>query len=406
MAFAINTAAFAGPVSNQNEIDEASQETEFETKSGDLSALSHRYNEDAMMEQYSFSDGASFYCSSALSENENMIPMLALATDDEDVFITVTGGESLPEQNEYILGDAGTYTVSVVHELRDGSGTAKARFTAEITDAPVETDRVVIEGRISLAQNDDGGFCHKFLDGSVLTADVLDGETISYFPKFDIPDSLMCMLYKDGKAYPVPTSGILTEDGIYNVEFSCADDEGNTEIRYMMFSVFVNPTNRLGIFQPPYGFEITEVTLNDTVLPVENPAFLRFEGQGTYTIEYSNGIVSRSTELVRDTMPPVLYFNGTSDVVFDDRVTVSSNEECTYSVKQNGSLVGNSPQLNGAGTYRVYATDSAGNVTEARVEIRAVSAINPLDFVLVLGALLLAAVIYFIIQKNTRIKVR
>lgn len=405
VVFAMNIAAFAEPVSSPDETDETVQETEYE--SGDLSALFHEYSDDLRMEQYSFLDGASFYCTSELSEKGNILPMFSLATDDDDVFITVLcDGEKLPEQNEYLLGSKGAYSVSVEHAMRDGSGTASAHFTAQITDSPVDTDRETIEGRIQLFQSDDGEFSHSFLDGSVLTTDVLDGETINYMPKFDVPEAVMFSLYKDGKAYPVPASGLLTEDGVYNAEFVCVDDDGNAETRYMMFSVFMLPTNRLGIYQPPYGFEIADVRLNGAVLSVDNPGFFKLDEQGTYEIEYTNGEVTRSAELTRDTLPPVLYFNGTSDVIFNERITVSSNEECTYSIKQNGQLIGKEPQLSGAGTFRVSAEDAAGNVTEVRVEILAVSAINPLDFVVVFGILVIAAVLYFIIQKNTRIKVR
>lgn len=405
-AFSINTAAFANSVNSSDNPSNSSQETEQDEKNSDLSALLHGYSEEMMMEQYSFRDGATFYCSAELSEEENNLSMLAIVTNDEDVSIKVTrNGKILPEKKEYLFGDKGTYFVTISHDMRNGAGTAEACFSAEILKTPAESGNSV-EGRVSLETDEDGNFCHKFFEGSVLYVNVLDGETVNYLPKLDIPESVTCTLKRDGKYYPVPTSGILTEDGVYIAEFYCSDDEGNSEKRFMTFSVFMNPTNRLGIIQPPYGFEIMSVKLNEAVLFVENASFFKLDGQGKYHIEYSNGEITRTTELVRDTMPPVLYFNGTSDVVFKDRITVTSSEDCTYSIRQNGQLVGNSPELHGAGTYRVTATDSAGNVTEIRVEILAVSAINPFDFVIIFGALVLAAVIYYIIQKNTRIKVR
>lgn len=407
VGLSLNTAVYANSADSSDNSGNSSQETEQDEKNSDLSALLHGYSEDMMMEQYSFRDGATFYCSAELSEEENNLSMLALVTNDEDVSIKVCcNGELLPEKKEYLFGDKGTYQITVSHVMRNGAGTAVARFGAEISKTPAEPDREVTEGRVSLELTEDGDFRHEFFEGSELFVNVLDGETVNFLPKFDIPESVACSLYRDGKYYPVPSSGILTEDGVYSAEFSCTDDEGNVEKRFMTFSIFMNPTKRLGIFQPPTDFEITSVKLNGNALAVENTNFFKLDGQGEYHIEYSNGEIFRTTELVRDTMPPVLYFNGTSEVVFKDRITVTSSEDCTYSIRQNGQLVGNSPELHGAGTYRVTATDSAGNVTEIRVEILPVSAINPFDFVIIFGVLILAAVIYFIIQKNTRIKVR
>lgn len=404
-AFALTGVVFA---ENTQEPTSTASDTEQGAFSGDLSALLHGYSEDMMMEQYAFPDGAAFYSSEELSEEENVLSMLALVTNDDDVSIIVTrNGETLSEQTEYLIGDSGSYRVTVSHAMRNGAGTVEARFEADIKNSSSSSsDREVIEGRVSLELAENGDFCHTFFEGSVLTSDVLDGETVDFFPMFEIPDSVVCSLYKDGKSYPMPSSGILTEDGAYNAEFSCVDDEGNMEKRFMAFSVFKKPTNRLGIYQPPMVFEITGVKLNGRVLSVENADYFMLDDEGEYHIEYSNGAVTRSATFVRDTMPPVLYFNGTTDVVFKDRIIVSSSEDCTYSVKQNGQLIGGAPELNGAGTYRVTAADSAGNVTEVRVEILAVSAINPLDFAIIFGVLILAAALYFVIQKNTRIKVR
>ena len=404
-AFALTGVVFA---ENTQEPNSTVSDTEQGDFSGDLSALLHGYSEDMMMEQYAFPDGAAFYSSEVLSEEENVLSMLALVTEEDDVSIKVTrNGETLPEQTEYLIGDAGSYKVTVSHVMRNGAGTVEVCFAADIKNSSSSSaEQEIVEGRVSLEKSENGYFCHTFFEGSVLSSNVLDGETVSVLPILVIPESVMCSLYKDGKSYPMPSSEIITEDGAYSAEFSCVDDEGNRERRFMAFSVFTQPTNRLGIYQPPSGFEITGVKLNGSVLPIDNADYVLLDGQGEYSIEYSNGTVYRSASFVRDTLPPVLYFNGTSDVVFKDRVIVSSSEECTYSVKQNGQLIGGAPELNGAGNFRVTATDAAGNTVEVRVEIMPVSAISPLDFVIIFGVLALAAALYFVIQKNTRIKVR
>ena len=129
-------------------------------------------------------------------------------------------------------------------------------------------------------------------------------------------------------------------------------------------------------------------------------------GEGNYFIEYTDGSISRGVFLSRDTVPPVLYFTGTSDIVFREQVIVSSDTDCTLRVTKNGQIVGNVSELHGSGIYRITATDKAGNITSVRLEIKSVSAINPLDIIIIFTALIAAAVVYFIIQKNRRITVR
>ena len=116
--------------------------------------------------------------------------------------------------------------------------------------------------------------------------------------------------------------------------------------------------------------------------------------------------MTRGVLLSRDTVPPVLYFNGTSDIVFTEQVVVTSDTDCTLRVTKNGQIVGNVSELHGSGLYRITATDEAGNITFVRLEIKSVSAINPLDIITIFAALIIAAVVYYIIQKNRRITVR
>ncbi len=129
-------------------------------------------------------------------------------------------------------------------------------------------------------------------------------------------------------------------------------------------------------------------------------------GEGEYFIEYKNGNTTRSVKLSRDITPPVLYFNGTTDVIFSERVFVTSDTECSIRVTKNGQISSSTTELLGAGIYRITATDAAGNTTSARVEIKAVSAINPLDFVIIFGVLVVGGVVYFFIQRNRKMTVR
>lgn len=375
--------------------------------SSDLSLVSRSYDEETMMYLYTFPDGASFYASESLTDGENSTSILLVGSEEDDISILVNSADGFLEQtSEYFLTEDGAYEVTVSHKLRNGSGSVQARFAVEIGEQSVAPEEKVITGRVVLENFDGESFRHKFINGTELVTNVLDGETVSFIPKILIPEEVICSMTRDGKVFSVPTSGLIIEDGAYKMELSCYNDEGKMEKRYFSFSVFTNSTNRLGIFQPPYGYELTSVELNGESVPLENKNFAVLNGEGEYSVEYKNGTTTRSVNLSRDTTPPVLYFNGTTDVLFSEKVIVTSDTECTFRVTKNGQIMNSTTELLGAGIYRITATDKAGNITSARVEIKAVSAINPVDFIIICGVCLIGAIVYFFIQKNRKMTVR
>lgn len=399
-AFSIGLQCFA-------ETSEPAQE-ENSDFSSDLSFVERSYDGDMSMFLYTFPDGAQFYSTEKFTEEENLSSGVFFGSEEEDISISVNSGEGLLEQSsEYFITDEGTYEVTVSHTLRNESGTpVEARFAVTVGTIVEETQMETISGRVELESVDGTDFRHKFLNGSELVTNVLDGETVSFYPKLSIPEDAFCTMTRDGSNATIPSSGLITDDGSYNIEITCYDNDGNIEKRYISFSLFKNPTNRLGIYQPPYGYELKSLTLNGESIPFADKNYVVLDGEGDYLIEYTNGSVSRSVTLSRDTLPPVLYFNDTTDIVFGENVFVTADCVCTLSVMKNGQAAGDSPELLGAGIYRVTATDAAGNVTSARVEIKAISAINPLDIIIVIVALVVAAVVYYLVQRNRTIRVR
>ena len=374
--------------------------------SSDLSLVSRSYDEETMMYLYTFPDGASFYASESLTDSENFTSILLVGSEEDDISILVNSDGFLEQRSEYFLTENGSYEVTVSHILRNGSGSVQARFAVEIGEESVTPEEKQILGRVELENIDGESFRHKFINGTELVTNVLDGETVSFIPKLFIPESVVCSLTRDGNVFSMPSSGLITEDGAYKMELSCFNDEGKMEKRFFSFNLFSGSTNRLGIFQPPYGFDLTSVEFNGESVPLENKNFVLLNGEGEYFVEYRNGTTTRSVKLSRDTTPPVLYFNGTTDVVFSEKVVVTSDTECTFRVTKNGQTVGNVTELLGAGIYRITATDKAGNETSARVEIKAISAINPLDFIIIFGVIAVGGLVYFFIQKNRKMTVR
>lgn len=375
--------------------------------SPDLSLVTRGYNEETMMHIYTFPDGAEFYASEILSDSENSTSILLVGSESEDVSIIVNGEDGFLEQsNEYFLSTDGSYEVTISHKLRSGSGSVQARFGVTIGAQSTAPEEKMITGRVSLENIDGVNFKHRFIDNSEFVTNVLDGETVSYIPKLIIPEKALCTATRNGNIFSMPSSGLITEDGSYKIEISCVDDDGKTERRYFSFTLFTKPTNRLGIYQPPYGYELSAVTLNGEEMPISDKSYIVLDGEGEYYIEYKNGTTTKSVSLTRDTVPPVIYLNGTTNVVFTESVFVSSDTDCTFRVTKNGQTLGEITELSGAGIYRVTATDTAGNIASVRVEIKALSAINPIDIIIIVAALAAAAAAYFIVQKNRKITVR
>ena len=386
---------------------ESSSQDEEPGFSSDMSPVTRSYDEESMMFFYTFSDGASFYASENVTDGENSASVLLVGSEEDDILILVNGANgSLEQSNEYFITEIGAYEVTISHILRDGSEPVQARFAVEIGEQPAETEEKMITGRVVLESIDGESFRHTFINGTEFVTNVLDGETVSFIPKLSIPDSAICSMTRDGNVFSMPSSGLITEDGAYKMEISCFNDEGKMEKRFFSFNLFTSATNRLGILQPPYGFELSEVKLNGESVPLENKNFTVLNGEGDFSVKYTNGELTRSVILSRDTTPPVLYFNGTTDVVFSERITLTSDTECTFRVTKNGQILGNVTELLGAGIYRITAADKAGNITSARVEIKAISAINPLDFIIIFGVLLIGGLVYFFIQKNRKMTVR
>lgn len=375
--------------------------------SSDLSLVSRSYDEETMMYFYAFPDGAKFYASEVLSDSENFTSILLVGTEEDDISILVNSANGFLEQSqEVFLTEDGVYEVTISHELRNASGSVQARFAVEIGEQSAAPAETVISGRVSLENTDGETFRHTFINGEIFETNVLDGETVSFMPKLSVPENVVCSMTRDGKICSLSTSGLITEDGAYKIDFTCYGSDGRLEKRYFSFNFFSKPTNRLGIFQAPFGFELTRITLNGKDVPVTERNFADLNGEGEYFIEYKNGNTTRSVKLSRDITPPVLYFNGTTDVIFSERVFVTSDTECSIRVTKNGQISSSTTELLGAGIYRITAADAAGNTTSARVEIKAVSAINPLDFVIIFGVLVVGGVVYFFIQRNRKMTVR
>lgn len=362
--------------------------------------VSISYDVDSQLYTYFFKDGASFTASEDLSLGPVTTVVLMLFTDDESVDIMLTcDGKPYAYEGDALIDESGEYRITITHTLPDGEQVALDYSVKIITYDEMEESvgNSTETGRIEL-QMADGGYSASFGDQGKVFCSVADGELSAVPVKLTVGEMLGCTVVRNGSKYAFPSDGLFTEDGMYSVTLTAVYDDG-IEIRYLSFAVCTVPSPLLGIYFPPYGYEIDGVLLDGEEYPF-GKSVCRFTEDGSYQISYNNGKEHKMTVLTRDTTPPVLYFNGGSELVFEDDVEVSADAPCTITIYKNGENIYNDTVLRGNGIYRITATDDAGNATTARVEITAPSAVNPMLFAFIGAAAIVGIVVYVIREKK------
>ena len=384
-------------------MDILSSTTAVETENGP----SVVFDEENQMYRYSFSEESEFWSSELLSDTGITASAFLITTESPDIMMTATkNGEPFDLSSYPVLSEMGVYIITVTYAPAE-SDTRQLVYEVEI--AP--PDEVVngettenIYGRLETA-NDGDGYSYSFGDVGKVWINVLDGETVSTPVKILADEYLYCTVKRDGAVYSLPQNGVINEDGAYSATITASHSDGTLETRVIAFNVYINETNRLGIYQPPLGYSIENVLLDGEEYPFTD-SYCYFSDDGEYSVTYSNGKNTLTVLLTRDTTAPVLFFNGSSDIVFDTDVTVTADTPCTITVQKNGMPESNDITLSGSGIYRVTAVDKAGNTTSIRIEINSASMAEPLAVAVILTGIIIAALIYYIIQKNKRPVVR
>lgn len=365
------------------------------------------FDEETKMYRYSFSEESEFWTSELLSAAGITVSAFWIATEAPDVTINITkNGEPFDLASAPVLSEMGSYVIEVTYSPAESD---KRRLVYEVEVAPPEEavsgqTAENIYGRLE-ATNDGDGYSYSFGDAGKVWTNVLDGETVSTPAKLLIDEYLYCTVKRDGAVYPLPQNGVINEDGAYSVSVTASHSDGTLETRVFAFNVYINATNRLGIYQPPFGYSIENVLLDGEEYPFTDN-YCYFTDDGEYSVTYSNGVNVLTVLLIRDTTAPVLYFNGSSDIVFDTDVTVTADTPCTITVQKNGMPESSDTTLSGRGIYRVTAVDQAGNTTSIRIEINSASMAEPLAIAVISAGVIIAALIYYIVQKNKRPVVR
>lgn len=365
------------------------------------------FDEETGMYRYSFENGSEFWTSEALSATGIITSAFWIDSEAPDIGINITrGGEPIDVSEIPVLSEAGNYVIEIIHTPTEGD---RAVYVYEVMISPAE--EVVsgdttssIRGRLEVVRDGDG-YYYSFGDAGGVRTNVLDGETVSTPAKLLVDDALYCSVRRDGSVYSLPQNGVISEDGAYSVIIAATHSDGTQETREFAFNVYTGATNRLGIYHPPFGYSIGNVLFEGEEYPFTDDCCYLAE-DGKYAVTYSDGAAVITVVLERDTTAPVLYFNGGSDTVFASDVTVTADSPCTITVQKNGLVQDNCSVLSENGIYRVTATDRAGNTVSVRIEIYEASMAEPLAVAVILAGGTIAAVIYYIVQKNKRPVVR
>lgn len=360
------------------------------------------YDSGSGMYTYYFGDGSGFTASADLSSGDAFTFVLMIFPNDDNVDIIITkNGELYDYDPDALISESGVYNVTVLHTHENGElETLNYSVTVQDPSEIAENmEKNTVTGRIQLT-SDSGGYSCSFEGLGEVFCSVADGEFSAAAVRLTVDELLGCDITRNGESYAYPANGLFTEDGVYNAIISAVYEEGGMELRYLSFAVFTKPSAALGIYFPPYGYKLDGVLLDGEEYPFSEE-LCRFTRDGRYQISYNNGSEYKMTVLQRDTTPPVLYFNGGSELVFAEDVQVTTDGPCTLEIYKNGGdNIYESTTLRGNGIYRIIATDSAGNTTTARVEITAPSAINPMLFAGIGAVVLTGSLIYIIAEKK------
>lgn len=333
---------------------------------------------------YTFSNGSVIQSTSELNEEED-IQYLWLSWSDDVEAVLMQGEETVDFVKGNILSEDGDYALYAY------CGTETVQFNFSVTSGIT-----IIDERFS-PEYENGVFTD---DG--ITTNVLDGEIIAFPAVIECSDNYICSASKNGDDVSIGSSMTFSDDGTYSLIFT---DITGAKVYRLSFQIWQKPCSKIDIYSTPIGFSITKATLDEIEIAYGKNLFMK--NDGVYEITYSDGNISRTVNITRDTKPPVLMFNGSENLTYSEAVKITADGEYSYTItKENMSCDFADMTLSGAGIYRINAEDEAGNVSSYRVVIEARSGINPVSIILIVSAVIIAAVLYFVYHRTHPLKVK
>lgn len=368
----------------------------------DTMPLIGEYDVETGFYRYRVGVDREIWCSALLYSGGVEVNSLWIGTEAEDIDITVTGSSGVINlEQTIVITEVGTYAVDICYSPESGSGASWRYIINVVAETETAPD---ITGRLDTVP-DGGERCYSFGTLGSVRTNVLDGETVSFPVKLLADDNISCTVTRDGSSYALPADGIIEENGAYDVKLAAVYSDGSIETRSFCFSVYMGATNRVGIYVPPRGCVITKVTLDGEDYPFTAQS-CRFTDDGAYSVSYEGQDLNRTVTLIRDAVPPVLYFNGTCALEFDEIVEITCDSECDIVMQKQGFSFEGSGLIQSSGIYIITATDIAGNKAVYRVVVRLRDFDGLLLSAVIIAALAVAGVVYVVVMKKRGIKIR
>ena len=195
-------------------------------------------------------------------------------------------------------------------------------------------------------------------------ATVADGMVVRSKVEIQIPDSVACVLYRNGHSGEF-TGGTIEEPGSYTLGIT---QDGNT-VNLFSWTIVTGMTNEVLNYTMPSGFEITAATRDGEVTDW-SLEYVDMSAEGRYIISYEcvrTGI-PYTLDLTVDRTPPVLAIEGVDeDGKARGPVAVAKTDENdTLTITKDGEEYNTTLTrvLTQSGRYVATVTDIAGNRTE------------------------------------------
>ena len=244
-----------------------------------------------------------------------------------------------------------------------------------------------------------------YADDAELISNIVSGFVTTTPVYIIIPTGLNATLYRDGNVVSNPDYDNIRDIGSYVLDISGGS---STSIQPMKFTIVSPETGVINEDRMPQGFRINSLVY-DNVDTQCNPAVVSLIEEGPYEIRYScyETKMSYSLNITVDHTPPEITLTGVENggrskgqvnIAKDDRDTI-------VNIYIDGERMIYNEELTRSGTYKIIATDKAGNTSVYDFIIPVYFNTNGVLLVVLLLAIIAAAIAYpFYVRKHLRVR--
>lgn len=244
-----------------------------------------------------------------------------------------------------------------------------------------------------------------FADDAQLISNIVSGFVVTTPVYIVIPNGINATLYRDGDIVSDPDYDNIRDFGSYVLDISGGS---STSIQPLKFTIVSPETGVINEYRMPKGFRINSVVYDNADIDCD-PAVVSLTNEGPYEIRYScyETKMSYSLNITVDHTPPEITLNGVENGGRSrGKVTIAKDDRDTIvNIYINGERMIYNEELTRSGTYKILATDKAGNTSVYDFIIPVYFNTNGILLVVLLLAIIAAAVAYpFYVRKHLRVR--